>query len=480
MLRKKFAVVAMALILGLSVVPAVEVGAYNCANGTTAYFAYECTGNSMHPEIPSSGLYEEISRRYMFDIEGVDHLPEQCATRVLSNSELGRLEYLNLVNVGDSRDLKGVELLTGLKTLRFVNGWQAPPLADGLSFAKNVALEDLEINGGKAASYDVSKNQKLTRFALYDSSEVDKVNVTNNPLLENLVLGDPDIRLRFTIHKELPGYEIYDEYVYGYDNGPKITNLDLSQNKRLKTLSLAAPYLPELDLSQNPELTNILIDAVNLKSLNVGNSVNLQSLVLLRSALDSLDVSRFTNLQRLALVEPNFDTIDLRKNTEILGLVADGIKVIPAVEIEEDGNGGGTIDLNPRKYIHEVVEGDTYAYNAETKIVIIDDLQAFKEGPGIEVVNDGSVPLRGSSHAQYYPPEYDNYHLVFVEEEPEVVAEVPKVPNTGAGILKAVSAVLVSVAVIPAVMGATYALRQQYTRVAHRPKFTKRNNKDRK
>ncbi|WP_437824384.1 hypothetical protein [Tenacibaculum mesophilum] len=101
-------------------------------------------------------------------------------------------------------------------------------------------------------------------------------------------------------------------------NGPvgTLTSLDLSQNLKLKKLSLGDLSLQNLNITQNSLLSDLILTSNNLSSINITNNRKLERLIIRYNptSLNTIDLSYNTELRTLILDDSGIDSIDVTKN----------------------------------------------------------------------------------------------------------------------------------------------------------------------
>jgi hypothetical protein len=113
-------------------------------------------------------------------------------------------------------------------------------------FSNLSLLKDLDINMGNNLTIDISKNTKLERLAITEST-LNSLNLSNNKLLQTLLL----------------------------DMSTTSENLDFSNLINLKTFSFKDAWtIGQLDFSNNINLTQLDISAEDFSSLNIKNGNN--------------------------------------------------------------------------------------------------------------------------------------------------------------------------------------------------------------
>ena len=155
-------------------------------------------------------------------------------------------------------------------------------------------------------------------FRDYVSSEFDKD--------ENGVLSDEEIckvkgiGLSYKYAGSMKGVEIFYNLEWLYCEGNNLTELDVSQNTKLRKLSLGKNHVASLDLSHNPELEELDCCGNGLTELDVTNNKKLTDLSCFNNELTALDVSQNTELIRLWCSTNNLNALDVSKNKKLTEL----------------------------------------------------------------------------------------------------------------------------------------------------------------
>ncbi len=98
-------------------------------------------------------------------------------------------------------------------------------------------------------------------------------------------------------------------------NNASLTNIDLSNNTNLSSLSAFNCGLTSLDISNNTSLQSLLVYGNKLTALDVSQNTQLLSVDLLANDLTSLDVTNNLLLQTLYVDENEISSLDLSNNT---------------------------------------------------------------------------------------------------------------------------------------------------------------------
>lgn len=105
--------------------------------------------------------------------------------------------------------------------------------------------------------------------------------------------------------------------IYGGYKGVPLFGLDVSENKKLKKLSLYGSQLEELDVTNNPALTYLNVYGNEITELDVSKNTLLTNLYANGTKLTSLDVSKNVNLIELGISNTSISHIDLTYNTKL-------------------------------------------------------------------------------------------------------------------------------------------------------------------
>lgn len=96
-----------------------------------------------------------------------------------------------------------------------------------------------------------------------------------------------------------------------------VTELDLSNNPKLMFLNCSSNQLTALDLSNNTKLADLLCDYNQLTTLDVSRNTELKILNCYKNQLTTLDMSENTKLEELQCYENQLTMLDVSGNTEL-------------------------------------------------------------------------------------------------------------------------------------------------------------------
>ncbi len=194
-------------------------------------------------------------------------------------------------------------------------------------------LKEIDVCGDNLTSLKLSDNvkEKLIRLS-YSGKNVLSVNLSELTNLESLRLynynGQPDLSQNLKL-KEL---SIYGGQLTELDlsNLPnlekldcsrnKLENLDLSNNPRLKELDCSANILTGLDLSNLPNLEKLDCSRNKLENLDLSNNPRLKELDCSANILTGLDLSNLPNLEKLDCSLNKLESLDLSNNNKLTNL----------------------------------------------------------------------------------------------------------------------------------------------------------------
>lgn len=197
---------------------------------------------------------------------------------------------------GEIKSVKGIELLTQLRTLYIGNC--------GLTEAdisQNTELVGLAICDNSFSHIDISKNTKLEAITLRNSglTEIDISNKTNLKSLD--ILNSPVITVAL-------GNNVNLENLYLYKTN--ISSIDLTGCPNLKDLDISEASITSLDLSAAPLLEIIDIYKCNIENLDISNNTALKTIDLRETGLKEIDLAGHPVLEGVSLLYNDLSVID--------------------------------------------------------------------------------------------------------------------------------------------------------------------------
>ena len=150
--------------------------------------------------------------------------------------------------------------------------------------------------------------------------------------VETINVNDMNIR-------SLKGIEFFPNLTKLKCSENQLTELDVSQNKKLVYLDCVGNQLTELDVSQNKKLKELHCSANQLTELDVRSNTALERLFCQKNQLTSLDVSQNTNLVRLSCSDNKID-INIEETSRTFDL-----STLPGFDVSKATNWkGGTVN----------------------------------------------------------------------------------------------------------------------------------------
>ncbi len=120
-----------------------------------------------------------------------------------------------------------------------------------------------------------------------------------------------------------------------------VTQLDISENTKLKRLLIGGPPLTSLDVSKNTALESLELVSCTLETLDISQNTALKKLDCRRFRFSTLDLSQHTALENIKLSSGNLHTLDVGKNTVLKKL---DVKENPLTSMNL-GDSGSTIEV---------------------------------------------------------------------------------------------------------------------------------------
>ena len=220
----------------------------------------------------------------------------------------------------------------------------------------------------------------------------------------------------------------------------KIGGIDVSNSYELDTLELNGPVndFTSIDVTNNIKLRRLSITNGNFSSIDLSNNTLLTHLSLTGGRLEDIDLSNNPELTGLFLENNSLTALDISNNLKIFGLTADDIliKVSPRLlAFEPDGVGVkaelySTLEflmLNDMPGSQMIYDTEQYTFDLDIGVLRILDVNNFPDYiqiTGIPTGGELEPALTFKLQIEYRQPGEP-----VVPEEPEE-PEIP-VPNTG-------------------------------------------------
>ncbi len=201
-------------------------------------------------------------------------------------------KLFSLSCIGPQNKIKKLDLTNNLEleTLQVGSNWSAfpSPLAD-IKFGNKESILSIGIFCcPQLAPILPGDFPNLEGFSIWCCNQYTEVDLSNNEKLKILFLDSTDI-----------------------------TSLDLSKNPALEILGLEQGKMNEVELQHNTELKSISFNNSQISSIDLSNNPKIEYLSCLNSQLTSLDISNLTNLQRLVCYRCYLTELDITKNAKL-------------------------------------------------------------------------------------------------------------------------------------------------------------------
>ncbi|CAL2079098.1 exported hypothetical protein [Tenacibaculum sp. 190524A02b] len=229
----------------------------------------------------------------------------------------------------------------------------------------------------------------------YDSGALDDyVPTANINSLTNLTLRTKEI-------KNLTGIEAFKALEYIDVANNELTNLDVSQNLNLISITAYNNKITSIDVSKNLALINLHLAINQLTTIDITKNINIKTLFLFENKLTSLDVSKQLGLTQLSAYQNQLTAIDLTVNTALISVYLQSNKLV-SLTIK---NGNNTKIVKDKFHVNDnpelsCIQVDNAAWS-KSNWTNKDGKAVFKE--------DCSLPI-----AQTYVPD-DNFEQALID-----------------------------------------------------------------
>lgn len=159
----------------------------------------------------------------------------------------------------------------------------------------------------------------LTEIDLSNNKKLEYLNCHHNRLKELDVSGLPLLKTFYCGHNELPSINVSkNEQLEDFDcQDNHLDTLNVSQNKELVKLSCGINNLTELDVSENKKLKELGCYTNKLSNLDLGNQTELEWLSCSENPLSVLNVSANTKLKNLFVRKTNLTELNVSANKNL-------------------------------------------------------------------------------------------------------------------------------------------------------------------
>lgn len=276
-------------------------------------------------------FYQCIVKEY--NKENEDDLDDNA---YLNDSQLSTITHLRCSSSNGEyvTDATGIEKLTSLTELDMSS---AHLQIIDLSENKELISLNVALNYGYLTKLDISKNKKLERLIFYDSYLTELSDLSNNTALK-YVDGDTArlTEIDFSNNAEIEYVDLNGNClteITGINNKPKlktlqlsgrygqgITNIDISNDTVLETLSLRQNKLQTIELDDNTALKSLDISSNKLNNINLLHNLQLTNLDISNNQLENINLDNQIQLVSLNLSRNNLSSLNLINNTAIENL----------------------------------------------------------------------------------------------------------------------------------------------------------------
>ena len=237
----------------------------------------------------------------------------------LSDSEIKNMVHLSVMKGENVSDLTGVEYLTSLLDIylesadlkkldvsknKKINMLSVRADVSTVDIKNNTELENLWIESSKLETLDVSKNKKLKDILLTGGDgycQIKSIDLSSNPDLESITIHGNSLE-SLDVSKNHKLRKIY--LFNSLENGYTLKTVNLGTSKTLKEVDLGVNAVESVDIGKCPNLEAFTIRSSKLSSLDLSKNKKLKSLDLVMcSALKEIDISRNPKIEVLS-----FDT----------------------------------------------------------------------------------------------------------------------------------------------------------------------------
>lgn len=219
--------------------------------------------------------------------------------------------------------MKAINFLKPLRLLflllfPFVGFAQYTPIPDP-NFEQ--ALIDLNIDSGPIDGQVLIANVKdVTALFVPGKNIFNLTGIEAFVKLEKLdvgILNDNIFQRNFLTNLNLTNNIFLKSLTCGYN---QLSTIDLSKNTALEILSIGNNELSSLDVSKNTSLTNLIFHNNNITSINLAQNTSLINITCIFNKLTTLDVSKNINLITLNCGNNTLSNLDISKNSLLQAL----------------------------------------------------------------------------------------------------------------------------------------------------------------
>ncbi|MGN0692925.1 MAG: lectin like domain-containing protein, partial [Oscillospiraceae bacterium] len=162
-------------------------------------------------------------------------------------------------------------------------------------------------------------NNALSELDLTNNKKLQQLNCANNSLTELDLSENPKLDLLYCADNQISELDLsYNPEIYLLVcSGNKLTELDVSCLPKLQILYCSFTDITQLDLSENQELITVYCNNSKLTALDASGCTKLQELHCYTNQIDSIDLSETASLTELKCYENQLSELDLSDCTSL-------------------------------------------------------------------------------------------------------------------------------------------------------------------
>lgn len=294
---------------------------------------------------PVYTLIPDINFEKSLMTKGIDLIQDG---KVLT-SKIAAVKSLDLSNYSSQKiqDFTGIEDFTALEELKlpYNSDLKSINISHNLALKKldcsynkltsldvsnNLALTELICNSNNLTTINVSKNVELTKLDC-SYNRLTSLDVTNNTKLTYLSCSASNTEGVYTMEQGLlTSLDLSKNIALDYLDcswNDKITGLDVSKNINLTSINVSYNKLTTIDFSANKLLKSLRFNNNDVTSIDLSKYPNLESLDCSSNKLTVLDVSQKPALKRLLCADNQLTNIDVSKNPLLETIYCNSTKI---------------------------------------------------------------------------------------------------------------------------------------------------------
>ncbi|AZJ34918.1 cadherin domain-containing protein [Tenacibaculum singaporense] len=254
--------------------------------------------------ITGKSLDYETSTYHILTIrisDGVHNVDKQIRINVSDVVETGG----NVVNIPDANFKAVLVANTAINT----NGDNEIQVTEANNFTGTLKANNKNISDVTGIEEFINLNALLLA-----SNQISNINLSNNTKLKIINIYNNQLT-SLDVSKNIK----LETLRCSYNN---LSNIDLTQNILLEGLYITNNKLSSLNLQNNSSLINLFCSENQITSINLGSLTEIKDFNINRNKLSSLDVSKLVKLRQLQVHINNLSSIDLSNNINLESFIA--------------------------------------------------------------------------------------------------------------------------------------------------------------